>query len=144
MLNKDEEAKFSVTIAGYKPGEVSQTIDVVQEQALREKLVAEFTDNLVLETPDPVLNTMFRFAKIRGMESIFETKGGLMHGPGGEAYYAAIWANDEAEYFSPFTPFLGYATGNAASLNTYDLYAPYMNKEYNKLPSSIIAEGDDV
>lgn len=144
VLNKDEETKFSVTIAGYKPGEIQKVIDVDQEQVLREKLVAEFTDKLVLETPDPVLNTMFSFAKIRGLESIFETKGGLMHGPGGEAYYAAIWANDEAEYVSPFTPFLGYATGNAASLNTYHLYAPYMNKEYNKLPSSIIAEGDDV
>jgi hypothetical protein len=28
-----------------------------------------------------------------------------MHGPGGESYYAAIWANDQAEYASPFFPF---------------------------------------
>ena len=30
-----------------------------------------------------------------------------MHGPGGEAYYAAIWANDQAEYVNPFFLFLG-------------------------------------
>ena len=31
--------------------------------------------------PDPVLNRMFAFAKLRGAESIYRTKGGLMHGP---------------------------------------------------------------
>jgi len=30
-----------------------------------------------------------------------------MHGPGGGRYYAAIWANDQAEYANPFFPFLG-------------------------------------
>lgn len=25
-----------------------------------------------------------------------------MHGPGGESYYAAIWANDQAEYINPY------------------------------------------
>ena len=29
-----------------------------------------------------------------------------MHGPGGESYYAAIWANDQAEYINPFFPYL--------------------------------------
>ena len=62
----------------------------------------QWGNNLVLDTPDPVLNRMFAFAKIRGSESIYRTKGGLMHGPGG-IYYAAIWANDQAEYINPFS-----------------------------------------
>ena len=69
----------------------------------------------MLDTPDPVMNRMFAFAKLRGAESIYRTKGGLMHGPGGEAYYAAVWANDQAEYINPFFPFLGYDIGNESA-----------------------------
>ncbi len=100
--------------------------------------------SLRLETPDPVLNRAFDFAKLRAAESIFETKGGLMHGPGGGAYYAAIWANDQAEYAGPFFPFLGDEAGNEASLNCYRLFAGYMKDDYAPIPSSIIAEGTDV
>jgi hypothetical protein len=67
-----------------------------------------------------------------------------MHGPGGESYYAAIWANDQAEYVGPFFPYLGYKTGNEASYNAYQHFARFMNKEYKPIPSSIIAEGKDI
>ena len=67
-----------------------------------------------------------------------------MHGPGGGAYYAAIWANDQAEYVGPFFPYLGYETGNLASLNAYRHFARFMNPAYNPIPSSIIAEGLDI
>ena len=87
---------------------------------------------------------MFAFAKIRGAESIYDTKGGLMHGPGGESYYAAIWANDQAEYINPFFPFLGYKVGNGSALNSFKHFARFMNPEYEKIPSSIVAEGLDV
>jgi hypothetical protein len=98
--------------------------------------------NLVLETPDPILNTMFAFAKIRATESIFNTKGGLMHGPGGLRYYAAIWANDQAEYVNPFFAFLGDDIAVRSAMNSYRMFAKYMNPEYKPIPSSIIAEGD--
>ena len=84
---------------------------------------------------------MFAFAKIRAAESIYLTKGGFMHGPGGEAYYAAIWANDQAEYINPFFPYLGYDIGNASALNAYHHFARFMNDEYRAIPSSIISEG---
>lgn len=84
---------------------------------------------------------MFAFAKLRGAESIYNTKGGLMHGPGGEAYYAAIWANDQAEYINPFFPYLGYEIGNQSALNAFRHFARYMNDEYRPIPSSIISEG---
>ena len=64
-------------------------------------MIAETNRRVILETPDPVLNQAFAFAKVRATESIFATKGGLMHGPGGGRYYAAIWANDQAEYANP-------------------------------------------
>jgi hypothetical protein len=111
-----------------------------EEQARRDR-VESFLTRLRLETPDPVLNTAFSFAKIRTTESIYETKGGLMHGPGGGAYYAAIWANDQAEYANPFFPFLGDAAANEAAINSFRHFARYMNPGYKPIPSSIIAEG---
>lgn len=107
----------------------------------RKALIKNWWNNLVLDTPDKVLNTMFSFAKIRGAESIYNTKGGLMHGPGGEAYYAAIWANDQAEYINPFFPYLGYDIGNQSAFNSFRHFARYMNDDYRPIPSSIISEG---
>lgn len=117
--------------------------DVKAEIQKRDDFVSEMWGNLVVETPDPVLNTAFAFAKIRGSESIYKTKGGYMHAPGGESYYAAIWANDQAEYIGPFFPYLGYEKGNASSLNAYLHFARFMNDDFKPIPSSIIAEGID-
>ena len=105
-------------------------------------MVAEWMNNLVLDTPDPVINEMFAFSKIRALESIYDTKGGPMHGPGGESYYAAIWANDQAEYINPYFPYVGYQYGNASAVNSFKHFARYMNDEWKPIPSSIVAEGD--
>lgn len=86
---------------------------------------------------------MFAFSKIRACESIYETKGGPMHGPGGESFYAAIWANDQAEYINPYFPFVGYQYGKASAMNSFKHFARYMNDKWDPIPSSIIAEGDD-
>lgn len=144
QLQPKEELVFYAAITGYKNGEAALKPDVEKELQERKELIAGFWDNLILETPDPVVNTMFAFAKIRGAESIYDTKGGLMHGPGGESYYAAIWANDQAEYINPFFPYLGYEAGNGSALNSFKHFARFMNPEYEKIPSSIIAEGIDV
>ena len=144
QLQPKEELVFYAAITGYKNGEAELKPDVEKELQERKELIAGFWDNLILETPDPVVNTMFAFAKIRGAESIYDTKGGLMHGPGGESYYAAIWANDQAEYINPFFPYLGYEVGNRSALCSYEHFARFMNPEYKPLPSSIIAEGIDV
>ena len=144
QLQPKEELVFYAAITGYKNGEAELKPDVEKELQERKELIAGFWDNLILETPDPVVNTMFAFAKIRGAESIYDTKGGLMHGPGGESYYAAIWANDQAEYINPFFPYLGYEAGNGSALNSFKHFARFMNPEYEKIPSSIIAEGIDV
>lgn len=131
-------------IAGYREGENCPGIDVDREYALREALVDGLVDNLVLETPDPVIDRMFAFSKIRACESIYTTKGGPMHGPGGESYYAAIWANDQAEYINPYFPFTGYGYGNESALNSFRHFARFINDAWEPIPSSIIAEGTDI
>lgn len=135
---------FSASIAGYKQDEPSQKIDVNREMQTRQALVAHWMDNLVLETPDQVINRMFAFSKIRACESIYQTQGGPMHGPGGESYYAAIWANDQAEYINPYFPYTGYDYGCASALNSFRHFARFMNDQWKPIPSSIVAEGLDI
>lgn len=149
VLKPGETLEFYAIFSGRKLADASSGrnsaglshINILSERAAREALISQWWGNLVLETPDPVLNRMFAFAKLRGAESIYRTKGGLMHGPGGEAYYAAVWANDQAEYINPFFPFLGYEIGNESALNSFRHFARYMNPEYKPIPSSIISEG---
>ena len=143
-LQPGESLTFGASLLAYKEGEKAPLIDVQKEKSQREALVGELMNKLVLETPDPIIDRMFAFSKIRGCESIYETKGGPMHGPGGESYYAAIWANDQAEYINPFFPFVGYEYGNASALNSYLHFARFMNNEWKPIPSSIIAEGIDI
>ncbi len=66
-----------------------------------------------------------------------------MHAPGGGRYYAAIWANDQAEYANPFFPFLGNIEGNESAINSFRHFSRFINDEYKPIPSSIIAEGID-
>lgn len=144
VLIPNEEVRFGAYFMGYKHDEPRKEVNVDDEIAKRKSLVADLRKNLVLETPDSVLNTMFSFAKVRASESIYQTKCGPLHGPGGESYYAAIWANDQAEYVGPFFPFLGYSYGNESALNAYRQFARFINKQYQPIPSSIIAEGTDI
>ena len=143
-LQPGETLTFGASLLAYKESKSAPQIDVLKEKNLREALVNELMGKLVLETPEPIIDRMFAFSKIRGCESIYETKGGPMHGPGGESYYAAIWANDQAEYINPFFPFVGYEYGNASALNSYLHFARFMNDEWEPIPSSIIAEGIDI
>ncbi len=101
-------------------------------------------DALVLETDCPELDAMTRFAKLRAGESIFETATGKYHSPGGHAYYAATWCNDEAEYAGPHFAMTGDRAAIDASINAYRSYIPFMSDCYHKLPCSIIAEGLDI
>lgn len=144
VLKPGEKAKFSVIFSGRRTDEAPRSFDPEYEEKLRRNYVNSIFDNLVFECPDPILCREFNFAKVRAAESIFETKGGLMHGPGGGAYYPAIWANDQAEYANPFFPFLGDEAGNKSAENSYKMFAKYMKPDYQPVPSSIIAEGTDI
>lgn len=136
--------RFSASISAHEANAEAVMIDAEQEKKQRQDLVEAWMGNLVLETPDPIINTMFAFSKIRACESIYETQGGPMHGPGGESYYAAIWANDQAEYINPYFPFTGYEYGNSSALNSYNHFARFINDEWKPIPSSIVAEGLDI
>lgn len=142
-LQPNAQTSFYIGFAAASEGRPEASISTTEFQA-RVNRVQDIKSKLVLATPDTLLNTAFAFAKLRGTESIYLTKGGYMHGPGGLRYYAAIWANDQAEYNNPFFAFLGDDIGNKSSMNAYRMFAKYMNPEYKPIPSSIIAEGDAV
>ncbi len=136
---------FGVTIQAYRHDQYTNGIDIDKEIASRHAFTGNTIANtLILETPSPILNKMFEFAKLRASESIYKTAGGYMHGPGGESYYAAIWANDQAEYANPFFPFMRYDVANESAINSYRHFARFMNPEYEPIPSSIVAEGLDI
>ena len=144
-LKSGESLTFDAVFQACRLTEAPQVADVDAEYAARRAFVENDIDSaLILATPDQVVNTMFRYAKIRASESIFKTSGGYMHAPGGESYYAAIWANDQAEYVNPFFPYLGYAVGNESAMNSFRHFARFMNDEWKSIPSSIIAEGKDI
>jgi hypothetical protein len=144
VLQPTEILTFYLTIIGRNNSQDFSNLIPENELIKREKLLSEFRGNLVLETPDPILDRAFAFAKIRAAESIYQTKGGPMHGPGGLSYYAAIWANDQAEYINPLFPYTGYSYGIESALNAYRHFARFMNPEFKPIPSSIIAEGSDI
>ena len=144
-LQPNDSIVFDAVLQAYRDGEGPQWPDVAKEYASRMEFARQDVGgSLILETPDPIINTEFRYAKFRASESIFRTRRGYMHAPGGECYYAAIWANDQAEYVNPFFPFLGYDIGNESALNSFRHFACFMSPDYKAIPSSIIAEGDDI
>jgi hypothetical protein len=142
QLAPGESTTSATIIYARKASEPEMQIDVDAELAAREKRVSDFLSKLRLETPDKVLNTAFAFAKIRAAESIYLTKAGPMHGPGGGQYYAAVWANDQAEYANPFFAFLGDDYANESAMVSYRQFAKFMNPEYKAIPSSITGEGE--
>lgn len=107
----------------------------------REAFIAESGQRLDIETPDDEINQMLRLTKIRAGESIFKTKNGLMHSPGGGGYYAALWTNDQCEYANPFFACLGYDKAEEQSVNCYTLFSRLVKRD-RALYTSIIAGGD--
>ena len=142
-LKPGETIEYSILYTGRKACEPSFYVSVDYELLRRKMFVKNTRTDLVFESPNDTLNRAFAFAKLRATESIYDTKGGLMHGPGGGSYYAAIWANDQAEYANPFFPFLGNPAGIESAINSFRHFARYMNPEYKQIPSSVIAEGVD-
>ena len=145
-LEPGESAAFYCSIQAFAEADEKEiALDVKAEKEMRETFVATVTmQKLQFHCPDETIQTLFQMSKIRTSESIFYTQGGLMHAPGGESYYAAMWCNDQAEYVNPFFPFLGYDKGNESAMTTWRWYLKYINPEYKFVPWSIICGGDDV
>ena len=140
-IGPDDVMEFAVICSARRSVIDPHSFSPSFELEKRKRLISGLQESLVLDTPNDTIDREFAFAKIRATESIYDTKGGLMHGPGGGSYYAAIWANDQAEYINPFFPFLGNLNGNESAINSFRHFARFMNPEFNPIPSSIIAEG---
>ncbi|HEY3371520.1 MAG TPA: hypothetical protein VGK10_11760 [Prolixibacteraceae bacterium] len=142
VLQKGEKLVIAIEHSARMEDQKPVVYDSQKEMQVRLDLVAGINENLVLLTPDPVLNRAFQFAKIRASESIFDSKMGLVHSPGGGRYYGGIWANDQVEYAGPFFPYLGYAIGNEASMNAYKKFMEAMTPAFKPIPSSYEMQGD--
>lgn len=146
-LNPNENFTFYCVHYAYQGAGLPE-FSITDEISARKKFTDEIFSSLVLKTPFPELDAQFSHCILRGSESIFKTKSGLMHSPGGGNYYAALWTNDQCEYANPFFPFSGYEIGIEQSVNCYSLYEKYMDKsdkpmkDKRALVTSIIAEGD--
>lgn len=96
-LSPGEELSFCVVYAGRKLLAPPEPVNGDAEEKGRLAFWENTRQHLCLRTPDPLLNQAFDFAKLRTSESVFRTRNGLMHSPGGLAFYAAVWTNDQAE-----------------------------------------------
>ena len=124
-LNDENSSDFNAEIAW------NQRVDFLESMK----------DNLVLETENETINTLFYFSKIRASESIFDSSMGLVHSPGGGNYYVGIWANDQIEYSGPFFPYLGYDVGNEAALNAYQKFLENIPEEDTHIPYAFEVDG---
>ena len=117
--------------------------EIKNQYSLRQDFLLSLGDCMKIETPDKEINLMTEFCKIRAAESIFNTKNGLMHCPGGGNFYGALWTNDQCEYANPLFAYLGYPQGKMQSINCYKLFSKYADK-FKAIPTSIIACGDGI
>ncbi|MEO0472536.1 MAG: six-hairpin glycosidase-like protein [Bacteroidota bacterium] len=124
--------------------ETSDGFDLTQAEKERTDFLTDMQSRLVLESLDPVINTLFYFSKIRASESIFQSSMGLVHSPGGGNYYLGIWANDQVEYSGPFFPYLGYQTGNTAAYNTYAHFQKNIPTDDSHIPYAFEVDGNFV
>jgi hypothetical protein len=131
-LQPREQYEFGLYFQATLNDEAAPAVSVATVERSRDTFLDSIATNLQLHSPDPVLNTLFYFSKIRAAESIFRSRYGLVHSPGGGNYYVGIWANDQAEYSGPFFPYLGYQTGNQAALNAYRIFQRNLPKDGSK------------
>ncbi len=142
-LKKGQQLTYFIAYYAARAGQMV-SFSAPEEEKKRRAFLLDLRGKLRLETPDHTLNAAMEFAKIRSCESIFRTKNGLMHAPGGGSFYAAIWTNDQCEYTNPIFPFIGYAAGLEQAENSYRLFQERMDATCSRpLVSSIIAQGDD-
>jgi len=141
VLQPGAHFKVDIRIAAKKENEEISNQTVSNVLANRKNFLKTMQESLILETPNAILNVLFYFSKIRASESIYESKLGPIHSPGGGRYYVGIWANDQAEYVSPFFPYLGYDLGNQSGLNTYRAFAKEINAAYKNIRYAFEIEG---
>ncbi len=134
---------YYIVISGRLANEEPLNICPMEEYRARIRNIERLVSPMQLDTGNRLLDTMFRFAKLRAGESVFDTMYGVVHSPGGYSYYAATWCNDQVEYAGPYFAYTGDDDLLEASMNAYRMYMPFMSNRYEPIPSSVIAEGVD-
>lgn len=142
LIAPGEISRFCIAYCACKKNE-NIFVDCIEEYKKRIDFLTNLKSMFVVNTPDEKINIMAYYAKIRASESIYKTKAGLMHSPGGGAYYAAFWTNDQCEYINPLFANLGYEPAIEQSLNCYKMYQKYISPK-KALITSIIAQGDGI
>ena len=144
VLQSGETMEYGLQISARLANEPYERLDAAAELLRRQARVAELQAPLDLHTGVAEIDAEYKMCKLRTGESIFDTHGGPMHGPGGDSYYAATWCNDQVEYAGPWFAFTGDKLALDASLNAYRHYMPFMGPDFHRIPSSVIAEGFDI
>lgn len=129
--------------SGRLANEPTPSLHADEELEKRRNRIRALTTPMAIDTGDAVLDALFTFSKLRAGESVFDTRYGKLHSPGGYNYYAATWCNDEVEYAGPYFAYTGDDALIDASRNAYRMYIPFMSESYAPIPSSVIAEGLD-
>lgn len=142
LIVPGETSQFCISYCACKKNE-NLFVNCTEEYKKRRDFLISLKSMFIVNTPDEKINIMAYYAKIRASESIYKTKAGLMHSPGGGAYYAAFWTNDQCEYINPLFANLGYETAVKQSLNCYKMYQKYITPK-KALITSIIAQGDGI
>jgi hypothetical protein len=135
-INPGGKYQFGVYFTATLNKEPKPLLSYIKVEHERDLFLDSMSNNLVLKTPDKITNTLFYFSKIRAAESIFRSRLGLVHSPGGGNYYVGIWANDQAEYSGPFFSYLGYQTGMQAAMNAYRIFQQNIPKDGGKMWAS--------
>ncbi|MDW3193935.1 MAG: hypothetical protein R8G66_16295 [Cytophagales bacterium] len=141
QLAQGESMTFPVYF-GATLNEESSQFNAEEAWDQRQSFLDEMRSGLELITPDPVINQLFYFSKIRASESIFKSSMGLIHSPGGGNYYVGTWANDQVEYSGPFFPYLGYQVGNEAAFNTYQKFKAHIPAGDGHIPYAFEVDGN--
>jgi len=135
-LSPGEQYEFGIYFLATLNQEAAPAVSVAALERSRDTFLDSIAATLQLHSPDPVLNTLFYFSKVRAAESIFRSRYGVIQSPGGGSYYVGIWANDQAEYSGPFFPYLGYQTGLQAALNAYRIFQRNLPPDGGKIWAS--------
>lgn len=143
ILQPGDSTVVDALFRACRVGETLPPADVGAELRSRREFVSAISDKLVLETPDPVVDTEFRLPR-SGLPKALSR-------PAAATCMLRV-ANVTTRLFGPtirpntstLFPMLGYDIGNRSALNAFRHFARFMNAEYRPIPSSIIAEGDDI
>ncbi len=118
--------------------------DVAAEFAARMAFVREAIDAEPRpETPDPVIDTQFRYAKLRAATASLLPRAATCTPPAANPTMRPSGPTTRPNTSTPSSPFWAMG-GQCLGAQFVPHFARFMNPAYEPLPSPVIAEGDDI